>query len=183
MQPAHAAKRPSGNRCSRSRLVSDVPVIRDLPSQNTSTVIPPLSPMAVHPHRVSQNTPLSSVDPCRHPPPRFESTSPDYNPCPSVDSVFEDVGAQCWAQVLVSRLLLLLFFFVVVVVLYTDLLAFITETTRYQAHIISLSRFIHCHSFFFSLLCSLPLLSNRLTDDQEKKKVGEEKKEITQEDG
>jgi hypothetical protein len=45
------------------------------------------------------------------------------------------------------------------------------------AHIISLfSRFIHCHSFFFSLLCSLPLLSNRLTDDQEKKKVGEEKK-------
>lgn len=71
-------------------------------------------------------------------------------------------GINAGHKMLVSRLLLSL-------LSYTNLLAVITKTTRYQKA--TPSRFIHCHSFFFSLLCSLPLLCPiDLTDDQEKKK-------------
>jgi hypothetical protein len=60
---------PSGQAATDAAgLVSDVPVIRDLPSQTRQRSSPLFSDGRFAPHRVNQNTPLSSVDPCRHSP-------------------------------------------------------------------------------------------------------------------
>src|SRR6187551_3192401 len=122
MQPTHASKRPNGNRCSRSRLVSDVLCHSGSVIPKHFNGHPPLfsdgrSPASGQPkHSAVKGRPLQT-----YLPPRFESTSPDYGPCPSFDSVFDDVEAQCRAQALVEVAVVV--FFVVVVVAYTDLLS------------------------------------------------------------
>lgn len=159
--PPRAAKRPSGQAATDAAgLVSGVPVIRDLPSQTLQRSFPPLapfSPMAVLQVLWQLKRRAVSVSPCH-----LVSS-----PLPHI-SVIDHLSLMCLImsginpgqKMLVSRLLLSL-------LSYTNLLAVITKTTRYQKA--TPSRFIHCHSFFFSLLCSLPLLCPiDLTDDQEK---------------